>query len=40
VDIGAFFAQVFVIKMDFIHTIVIAAVILLLIYLQRGALRR
>jgi putative oxidoreductase len=40
VDIGAFFAQVFVIRMDFIHTIVIGAVILLLIYLQRDALRR
>ncbi len=40
VDIGAFFAQVFVIRMDFIHTIVIGAVILVLIYLQRGSLRR
>jgi putative oxidoreductase len=40
VDIGAFFAQVLVIKMDFIHTLVIAAVILVLIYLQRGQLRR
>jgi putative oxidoreductase len=40
VDIGAFFAQVFVIRMDFIHTVVIGAVILVLIYLQRGQLRR
>jgi putative oxidoreductase len=40
VDIGAFFAQVFVIRMDFIHTLVIGAVILVLIYLQRGQLRR
>ena len=40
VDIGAFFAQVFVIRMDFIHTLVIGAVILVLIYLQRAQLRR
>jgi len=39
VDIGAFFAQVFAIHMDFIHTIVIAIVILTLIYLQRDALK-
>ena len=39
VDIGAFFAQVFAIHMDFIHTIVIAIVILTLIYLQREALK-
>lgn len=35
VDVGAFFAQAFVIKMDVIHTIVIGAVIALLIWLQR-----
>jgi uncharacterized membrane protein YphA (DoxX/SURF4 family) len=39
VDIGAFFAQVAVLHMDWIHTIVIGAVIVLLIYLQREGLQ-
>ena len=39
VDIGAFIAQIAILHMDFIHTIVIAAVIGLLIYLQRHRLR-
>ncbi len=40
VDIGAFVAQVAILHMDWIHTVVIAALIVLLIYLQRSALRR
>lgn len=39
VDLGAFVAQVFVLHMDWIHTVVIAALIGLLIYLQQSALR-
>jgi uncharacterized membrane protein YphA (DoxX/SURF4 family) len=39
VDAGAFVAQVAVIHMDWVHTIVIGAVIAALIYLQRDALR-
>ena len=39
VDIGAFFAQVAVLHMDWIHTIVIGTVIVLLIYLQRKGLQ-
>ena len=39
VDVGAFVAQVTVIRMDWIHTIVIGIVIGLLIYLQRQQLR-
>lgn len=39
VDVGAFFAQIWVLHMDWIHTIVIGAVIGLLIYLQRLAAR-
>ena len=39
VDVGAFVAQVTVLHMDWIHTIVIGAVIGLLIYLQRQQLR-
>ena len=39
VDAGAFVAQVAVIHMDWIHTIVIGAVIAALIYLQRDALK-
>lgn len=39
VDFGAFVAQVFVLHMDWIHTVVIAALIGLLIYLQQSALR-
>jgi uncharacterized membrane protein YphA (DoxX/SURF4 family) len=38
VDIGAFIAQIAILHMDFIHTIVIGAVIGLLIYLQRHRL--
>lgn len=36
VDVGAFFAQVFVLHMDVIHTIVIAAILGALIWLQRA----
>jgi putative oxidoreductase len=39
VDVGAFVAQVTVIHMDWIHTIVIGIVIGVLIYLQRQQLR-
>jgi uncharacterized membrane protein YphA (DoxX/SURF4 family) len=39
VDAGAFVAQLTAIHMDVVHTFVIAAVILVLIYLQRGQLR-
>jgi uncharacterized membrane protein YphA (DoxX/SURF4 family) len=39
VDVGAFVAQVTVIHMDWIHTVVIGIVIGLLIYLQRQQLR-
>jgi putative oxidoreductase len=39
VDVGAFFAQAFVLHMDVVHTIVIAIVIGALLYLQRAQLR-
>ena len=39
VDAGAFVAQVGVLHMDWIHTIVIGAIIAALIYLQRDALK-
>jgi uncharacterized membrane protein YphA (DoxX/SURF4 family) len=39
VDAGAFVAQIAVIHMDWIHTIVIGIVILALIYLQRDQLK-
>lgn len=39
VDAGAFVAQVAAIHSDWLHTIVIGAVIAALIYLQRGALK-
>ena len=39
VDAGAFVAQVAVLHMDWIHTIVIGAVIAALIYLQRAQLQ-
>lgn len=39
VDAGAFVAQLTAIHMDLVHTFVIAAVIALLVYLQRGQLR-
>jgi putative oxidoreductase len=35
VDLGAFFAQVFVLHGDWIHTIVIGAILAALVYLQR-----
>ncbi|MFZ2158566.1 MAG: DoxX family protein [Bradyrhizobium sp.] len=38
VDIGAFFAQAFILHMDIIHTIVIGLVISALIFLQRKQL--
>jgi putative oxidoreductase len=40
VDLGALVAQVTVLHIDWVHTVVIAALIALLIYLQRGALAR
>lgn len=40
VDIGAFIAQIAVIHQDWIHTIVIGAVIGFLIYLQRAQITR
>jgi putative oxidoreductase len=40
VDIGAFIAQVAVIHMDWIHTIVIGALLVVVIVLQRGRLQR
>jgi len=39
VDIGAFVAQVTILHMDWIHTVVIAVLIIVLIYLQRSMLR-
>lgn len=38
VDIGAFVTQAFVLHGDVVHTIVIALLLVLLIYLQRGRL--
>jgi uncharacterized membrane protein YphA (DoxX/SURF4 family) len=40
VDIGAFFAQAFVLHMDVVHTIVIAIAIGALLYLQRAQFRK
>ncbi|SES46733.1 DoxX family protein [Rhizobium sp. NFR03] len=40
VDLGALVAQVGILHIDWVHTVVIAALISLLIYLQRGALAR
>ena len=40
VDAGAFVAQVAILHMDWIHTIVIGAILATLIYLQRGRLSR
>lgn len=39
VDIGAFIAQVAILHMDWIHCVVIAALLVVLIVLQRSALR-
>jgi len=39
IDAGAFVAQITVLHVDWIHTVVLAAVIVLLIYLQRGQLK-
>jgi putative oxidoreductase len=39
VDVGAFFAQAYVLHMDVVHTIVIAIVIGALLYLQRAQFR-
>ncbi|WFU07236.1 DoxX family protein (plasmid) [Rhizobium sp. CB3171] len=36
VDVGAFIAQVTVLHIDWIHTVVLGAIIVLLIYLQRA----
>ncbi|MGF9695163.1 DoxX family protein [Rhizobium sp. 0TCS1.26] len=40
VDLGALLAQLTVLHIDWVHTVVIAALIALLIVLQRGALAR
>jgi uncharacterized membrane protein YphA (DoxX/SURF4 family) len=40
VDLGALVAQVTILHIDWIHTVVIAALVALLIYLQRGTLAR
>jgi putative oxidoreductase len=39
VDVGAFFAQILFLHQDWIHPIVIGAILLALIYLQRDAIR-
>jgi uncharacterized membrane protein YphA (DoxX/SURF4 family) len=39
VDVGAFIAQVGVLHQDWIHTVVIAAILAALVYLQRDAIR-
>ncbi len=39
VDVGAFFAQILFLDLDWIHTIVIGAILVALIYLQRDTLR-
>ena len=39
VDIGAFFAQVLFIHIDWIHPIVIGAILAALVYLQRDSIR-
>jgi len=40
VDVGAFFAQIFFLHEDWIHPIVIGAILVALIYLQRDAVRQ
>ena len=39
VDVGAFFAQILFLHEDWIHTIVIGAILVALIYLQRQSVR-
>ena len=39
VDVGAFFAQIAFIHSDWIHTIVIGAILAALVYLQRDSIR-
>jgi putative oxidoreductase len=39
VDVGAFFAQTLFLHKDWIHTIVIGAILVALVYLQRDAIR-
>jgi putative oxidoreductase len=39
VDVGAFFAQILFLHQDWIHPIVIGAILVALIYLQRDAVR-
>jgi putative oxidoreductase len=39
VDVGAFFAQILFMHEDWIHTIVIGAILVALIYLQRDSIR-
>jgi len=39
VDVGAFFAQILFMHQDWIHTIVIGAILVALIYLQRDSIR-
>jgi hypothetical protein len=38
--VGAFFAQVFFLHEDWIHTIVIGAILVALVYVQRDAIRQ
>jgi putative oxidoreductase len=40
VDVGAFFAQILFIHMDWIHTIIVGAILVAIIYLQRDAMRQ
>ena len=40
VDVGAFFAQIFFLHEDWIYPIVIGAILVALIYLQRDAVRQ
>ena len=39
VDVGAFFAQILFLHEDWIHTIVIGAILAALVYLQRASIR-
>jgi uncharacterized membrane protein YphA (DoxX/SURF4 family) len=39
VDVGAFFAQILFLHLDWIHTIVVGAILVALIYLQRDTIR-
>ncbi|HTR13333.1 MAG TPA: DoxX family protein, partial [Roseiarcus sp.] len=39
VDVGAFFAQILFIHSDWIHTIIVGAILVALIWLQRDSIR-